>query len=417
MNIILAHSRLARIRNKTVGLGIKAVESGIICSYPNAMLTVFEESSYHITAQSPLSGRISTETFFHTHRRKITYATIESSYPDAAFIIASNTINKTLVGTPARIVYFRQHTPRAVLDVILHQTIIAGYEKILVAVAVKLMDMMNCITQGSADELFCTTICVELVKSVFPGSDIKIAIGSSQHRHAVKHGCIALQRECFKLVCRHVEMIDAGITMVAEHPYLVVGIDQRTLHFTLKILHRILVQFVSCQIVSEHTLSVGRNPNILIAVKRKIQDRRRNLITQFLESVGCITEQIGSIIATYQQAFFASSKGAHKLVYSRKGIIIGFDIVSVKTAQSVVCTKPHVSLGTLNHATHSITRQTIIHRDRAHHRVDRSPLCTRVGLRYRMWLRLNIRSPFRNKGCRHLRLSPYRHHHAEHSNH
>lgn len=45
MNIILAHSRLARIRNKTVGLGIKAVESRIIRSYPDAMLTVFEESS------------------------------------------------------------------------------------------------------------------------------------------------------------------------------------------------------------------------------------------------------------------------------------------------------------------------------------------------------------------------------------
>ena len=56
MNIILAHSRLARIRNKTVGLGIEAVESGIIGSYPDAMLLVFEESSYHITAQSPLSS-------------------------------------------------------------------------------------------------------------------------------------------------------------------------------------------------------------------------------------------------------------------------------------------------------------------------------------------------------------------------
>ena len=52
MYIILAHSRLARIRNKAVGPGIKAVESGIIRSYPDAMLTVFEESSYHITAQS-----------------------------------------------------------------------------------------------------------------------------------------------------------------------------------------------------------------------------------------------------------------------------------------------------------------------------------------------------------------------------
>ena len=56
MNIILAHSRLARIRNKTVGLGIEAVKSGIIGSYPDAMLLVFEESSYHITAQSPLSS-------------------------------------------------------------------------------------------------------------------------------------------------------------------------------------------------------------------------------------------------------------------------------------------------------------------------------------------------------------------------
>ena len=56
MYIILAHSRLARIRNKTVGLGIEAVESGIIGSYPDAMLLVFEESSYHITAQSPLAG-------------------------------------------------------------------------------------------------------------------------------------------------------------------------------------------------------------------------------------------------------------------------------------------------------------------------------------------------------------------------
>ena len=56
MNIILAHSRLARIRNKTVGLRIEAVESGIIGSYPDAMLLVFEESSNHITAQSPLSG-------------------------------------------------------------------------------------------------------------------------------------------------------------------------------------------------------------------------------------------------------------------------------------------------------------------------------------------------------------------------
>ena len=56
MNIILAHSRLARIRNKTVGLGIEAVKSGIIGSYPDAMLLVFEESSYHITAQSTLAG-------------------------------------------------------------------------------------------------------------------------------------------------------------------------------------------------------------------------------------------------------------------------------------------------------------------------------------------------------------------------
>ena len=130
--------------------------------------------------------------------------------------------------------------------------------------------MMNCITQGSADELFGTTIGVELVKSIFPGSDINIAIGSSQHRHAVKHGCIALQRECFKLVGRLVEMIDAGFTMVTEHPYLVVGINQRTLHFTLNILHRILMQFVSSPIVSEHALSASRNPNILIAVKREI---------------------------------------------------------------------------------------------------------------------------------------------------
>ena len=41
--------------------------------------------------------------------------------------------------------------------------------------------------------------------------------------------------------------------------------------------------FVSSPIVSEHALSASRNPNILIAVKRKIKDRRRNLITQFLE--------------------------------------------------------------------------------------------------------------------------------------
>ena len=34
-------------------------------------------------------------------------------------------------------------------------------------------------------ELLGTTIGVELVKSVFPGSDINIAIGSSQHRHIV----------------------------------------------------------------------------------------------------------------------------------------------------------------------------------------------------------------------------------------
>ena len=270
MNIILAHSRLARIRNKAVGLGIKAVESGIIRSYPDAMLTVFEESSYHITAQSTHTGRISTETVFHTHRRKITYATIESSNPDATFIITRNTINKALARTPTRIVDFRQHAPSTVLDVILHQTIIAGYEKILVTVAVKLMDMMNCITQGSADELFGTTIGVELVKSVFPGSDIKIAIRRGMHRHAVKHGCITLQRECFKLVGRLVEMIDADFPIVTEHPYLVVGINQRILYFTLNILHRILMQFVSSPIVSEHALSVGRNPNILIAVKREI---------------------------------------------------------------------------------------------------------------------------------------------------
>ena len=222
------------------------------------MLTVFEESSYHITAQSAQTGRISTETVFKTRRRKIIHTTIESSYPNATFIITRNTINKALARTPARIVDFRQ------------QSIIAGYEKILVVVAVKLMDMMNSITQGSADELFGTTIGVELVKSVFPGSDINIAIGSSQHRHAVKHGCIALQRECFKLIGRLIEMIDAGFTMVTEHPYLVVGINQRTFHFTLNILHWILMQFVSSPIVSEHALSVGRNPNILIAVKREI---------------------------------------------------------------------------------------------------------------------------------------------------
>ena len=205
--------------------------------------------------------------------------------------------------------------------------------------------------------------------------------------------------------------------MIREHPYLVIGINQHTLHYTLNILHRILVQFVSSPIVSEHPLSVGRNPHILIAVKREIKNRSRNLIAQFLEPVGFITEQIGSIIATYEESFFTSGQGTYILVYSRKGIIIGFDIITVKAAQSVVCTKPHVSLRTLNHATHGITRQTILHRDRAHHRVDRSPLCTGTGLRYRMWLRLNIRSPFRDEGCRHLRLSPYRHHHAEHRNH
>ena len=160
MNIILAHSRLARIRNKTVGLGIEAVESGIIGSYPDAMLLVFEESSYHITAQSPLAGWVSTETLFNTRRRKIIHTSIESSNPDAAFIIARNTINKTLARAPARIVYFRQHTPDTVLNVILHQSIIAGYENILVAVVVKLVDMMNCITQSSADELLGTTIGV-----------------------------------------------------------------------------------------------------------------------------------------------------------------------------------------------------------------------------------------------------------------
>ena len=35
---------------------------------------------------------------------------------------------------------------------------------------------MNSITQSSADELLGTTIGVELVKSVIPGSDINIAI-------------------------------------------------------------------------------------------------------------------------------------------------------------------------------------------------------------------------------------------------
>ena len=56
MNIILTHSRLARIRNKAVGLGIEAIKTCIIRSYPDAMLLVFEESSYHITAQSTLAG-------------------------------------------------------------------------------------------------------------------------------------------------------------------------------------------------------------------------------------------------------------------------------------------------------------------------------------------------------------------------
>lgn len=111
--------------------------------------------------------------------------------------------------------------------------------------------------------------------------------------------------------------------MIREHPYLVIGINQHTLHYTLNILHRILVQFVSSPIVSEHPLSVGRNPHILIAVKREIKNRSRNLIAQFLEPVGFITEQIGSIIATYEESFFTSGQGTYILVYSRKGIIIG----------------------------------------------------------------------------------------------
>ena len=192
MHIIPCHSLLAREINKAIRCRIKAIYSRIIGSYPDTMSGILGKSSYHVTFLSAGTGRMHLESVSHGRRRNIAYSPIESSYPDAALLIRSDAIHESLGRTAARIIHFRNHSPAAFLDIVLHQSIIATDQHVDIPVVIELVDVMHGIAYGGIDQLSGSTIGIHLEQSIVPGSHQNASIRIGEQGYSIEPGCISL---------------------------------------------------------------------------------------------------------------------------------------------------------------------------------------------------------------------------------
>ena len=85
------------------------------------------------------------------------------------------------------------------------------------------------------------------------------------------------QSERVKLVGRFIQtqqklMVSVGL--LAECPHLIVHIYQRAVYKPQIPLHRIIPAFVGGEVVSEHALTVGRNPHVAVSIQREMNYMR-----------------------------------------------------------------------------------------------------------------------------------------------
>ena len=277
VNIVFAHLRLAGIIHKPVGSWVKAVEARIIGGYPDTATGIFHKPAHYISSHAAfLTGIIGLESAHESRRRNIVYAAIIGSYPQTALTVGGDAIYKAIVGTPGISLEFRHHAPVSLLEIVFHQSVVAAHQYLLVGVVVELVNMVHGIAERR-DDLFGGAIGIHLIESVLPGTHQDASVGIGEHRHTTELHAGIFQSERVKLVGRFIQtqqklMVSVGL--LAECPHLIVHIYQRAVYKPLIPLHRIIPAFVGGEVVSEHALTVGRNPHVAVSIQREMNYMR-----------------------------------------------------------------------------------------------------------------------------------------------
>ena len=88
--------------------------------------------------------------------------------------------------------------------------------------------------------------------------------------------------------------------MIAECPHLVVDIHQSSHHFALASPDLVMTAFMGCKVVSEESLTQGRNPHVVAVIDREIRDDGSYLIAQPLKLLRFKIEEEGTLGSTHQ---------------------------------------------------------------------------------------------------------------------
>ena len=123
------------------------------------------------------------------------------------------------------------------------------------------------------------------------------------------------------------------------------------------------------EIVSEESLSQGRNPHISISINRKIRDDGSNLIAQPLKLLRFNIKEEGTLGSTHQQPFIAGFQRTHILVELHLRVIEILHLIAIIPTETVIGTKPDESILILHDISHGIARQSRVHRDGTHQRL------------------------------------------------
>ena len=157
--------------------------------------------------------------------------------------------------------------------------------------------------------------------------------------------------------------------MIAECPHLVVDIHQGSHHFALASPDLVMTAFVGSDVVSEESLSQGRNPHIVVVINREIRDDGSNLIAQLLKLLRFKIEEEGTLGCTHQQSLVAGFQCTYILVELHLRVIEILHMIAIIPAETVIGTKPDESILILHDASHGIARQSRVHRDGTHQRL------------------------------------------------
>ena len=126
---------------------------------------------------------------------------------------------------------------------------------------------------------------------------------------------------------------------------------------------------MGCKVVSEESLTQGRNPHVVAVIDREIRDDGSYLIAQPLKLLCFKIEEEGTFGSTHQQSLVAGFQRTYILVELHLRVIEILHMIAIIPAETVIGTKPDESILILHDASHGIARQSRVHRDGTHQRL------------------------------------------------